>query len=827
MKKITLLLCFMVGVFSISHAQNFNYQAAIRDNAGALVSNQSIGIQIKLLQGSATGSIIYTETHTTTSNAHGIISLTIGSGTTTDSFNSINWSAQNYWLETAVDITGGSTYVVIGSSQLMSVPYANHATTSADKALSTTANVTSNRPGTIATDDFVFGSTQLADDINTTDDNTRMFFDKSKGALRAGFAEGTEWDDSNVGLRSIAFGTKNTVSGFQSFAMGTQNTVSGPTSATFGANNNITGIATFSTGEFLTAEARSQVTIGYLNTAEAGNALIKVPTDRLFVIGNGFDEMTRSDALVMLKNGNTTLNGQLTIDGDNQGTGTSYTLPAQDGVANQILATDGSGTTSWVNAPTVPVNTFSTTANVTSNANGTVTTDDFVFGSIRLNDDGIDNSGDESRLFFDKSKGAFRAGTATQSDGYGGGWDTNTVGDYSVAFGRGSIASNTGAMAVGSYNVANGENAFAAGHNNLASRPSSIALGTNNSVSGTYAVGLGVGSQATSFAQQTIGMFSEGFASTSHNTYVATDPLFVIGNGSSDITRSNALVMTKNGHTTLNGQLTIDGDNTGVGASYTLPAQDGTANQVLTTDGSGNVSWAAVAAGVMLPSGGTDGQLLKTDGSGNYAWVTDAVNDADSDPTNEIELPVQSGQAGKILSTNGTTPSWTSDVQATSVTTNALTVNNLPAFAADLNGTKVLSGAGGYVQLSGWRTADAALPRNLFDNGNHFNETTGVFTAPVNGFYYFTAQVRYDAIDSGYVRLLLGVNGAISLQSGLHAIAEVEEAAEAINYQTLNVGGVMKLNANDTVSVVIYSSSDTSWNINDESGFNGYLISRF
>ena len=71
---------------------------------------------------------------------------------------------------------------------------------------STTANVTSNANGTIATDDFVFGSTQLADVTGTTNDDSRMFFDKSKGAFRAGYAFEDRWDDSNIGANSIALG---------------------------------------------------------------------------------------------------------------------------------------------------------------------------------------------------------------------------------------------------------------------------------------------------------------------------------------------------------------------------------------------------------------------------------------------------------------------------------------------------------------------------------------------------------------------------------------------------------------------------------------------
>ena len=82
-----------------------------------------------------------------------------------------------------------------------------------------------------------------------------------------------------------------------------------------------------------------------------------------------------------------------------------------------------------------------------------------------------------------------------------------------------------------------------------------------------------------------------------------------------------------------------------------FPAQDGTLNQIMQTDGAGNVSWVTPAADA-IPNGGTNGYVLSTDGSGVLSWVTN--DDADSDPTNEIELPAQTGEAGKFLTTDGT-----------------------------------------------------------------------------------------------------------------------------------------------------------------------------
>jgi hypothetical protein len=73
---------------------------------------------------------VYTETFSPTSNAYGLVNIEIGSGNTTDDFSTIDWSAGPYFIETAMDATGGTAYVVMGTSQLMSVPYALYAKTS-------------------------------------------------------------------------------------------------------------------------------------------------------------------------------------------------------------------------------------------------------------------------------------------------------------------------------------------------------------------------------------------------------------------------------------------------------------------------------------------------------------------------------------------------------------------------------------------------------------------------------------------------------------------------------------------------------------------------
>jgi len=127
--KRTMLLISALLISSIVFPQApdaFKYQAVVRDNSGNLITEQSVGIQIEILKGAPDGTSIYTETHSVTTNTHGLVNLEIGSGTSTDDFTSINWGDDDYFLSVSLDATGGTSYELMGTSQLLSVPYALH-----------------------------------------------------------------------------------------------------------------------------------------------------------------------------------------------------------------------------------------------------------------------------------------------------------------------------------------------------------------------------------------------------------------------------------------------------------------------------------------------------------------------------------------------------------------------------------------------------------------------------------------------------------------------------------------------------------------------------
>jgi hypothetical protein len=110
--------------------EKMSYQAVIRNSSNQLVTNTNIGMQINILKGSNTGTAVYIERHFPTTNENGLVSIEIGEGTiVSGSFSAIDWKNGTYFIKTEVDLNGGDNYIIEGTSQILSVPYALHAKT--------------------------------------------------------------------------------------------------------------------------------------------------------------------------------------------------------------------------------------------------------------------------------------------------------------------------------------------------------------------------------------------------------------------------------------------------------------------------------------------------------------------------------------------------------------------------------------------------------------------------------------------------------------------------------------------------------------------------
>lgn len=159
MKKIITICAAIIMTASLwaQSPEKMSYQAVVRDGSNNLVTSSAVGMQISILQGSPSGTAMYVETQTPTTNANGLVSIEIGAGTVVSGdFTTINWANGPYFIKTETDPTGGTNYTITGTSQLLSVPYALHAKTA--------ETIT----GTITETDPIFGAS-VASGITGTD----------------------------------------------------------------------------------------------------------------------------------------------------------------------------------------------------------------------------------------------------------------------------------------------------------------------------------------------------------------------------------------------------------------------------------------------------------------------------------------------------------------------------------------------------------------------------------------------------------------------------------------------------------------------------------
>lgn len=359
---------FLPKQASAQSPEKMSYQAVIRNSSDALLTNKTVGMQISILQGSASGLAVYVENQAPTTNINGLVSIEIGDGTViSGAFATIDWANGPYFIKTETDPTGGTSYTITGTSQLLSVPYAMHAKTaerftdvrndsaiwnanklqgqnisndipSVNSLLKWTGTQWTPSPNTdlshweksgnyifTTTDSVGIGRTKplvglhVRDNVDvlfgdsTAGAGSRFYWVAGKGALRSGSINSTQWNSNLIGTNSVAFGRATIASGDYSTAMGEYTTASGTLSTAMGG--------------FTTAPSGYETVIGRYNTTYTPALTIGWNTsDRLFVIGNGTSSIQQSNAMVVLKNGNTGIGNSNPQELLHVGTGTGATL---------------------------------------------------------------------------------------------------------------------------------------------------------------------------------------------------------------------------------------------------------------------------------------------------------------------------------------------------------------------------------------------------------------------------------------------------------------------------------------------------------------------
>jgi len=258
MKRIfTILAALFLTVSAFAQAPSkMSYQAVIRNSSNQLVTSQAVSMKISILQGSVTGTIVYTETQTPITNANGLVSIEIGGGA---SFDAINWANGPYFIKTETDPSGGTNYAITGTSQLLSVPYALHSKT-AETVLGGITDIAWSLTGS--------SGTSAATNFIGTTDNVPLTF-KVNNQL-AGKIDNVLYNTSlgYQALNSNTIGNYNTANGHSSLASNTtgyNNTANGA----FSLGWNITGKGNTAIGY----DALGWNTTGYSNTANGSDAL--------------------------------------------------------------------------------------------------------------------------------------------------------------------------------------------------------------------------------------------------------------------------------------------------------------------------------------------------------------------------------------------------------------------------------------------------------------------------------------------------------------------------------------------------------------------------
>jgi uncharacterized protein (TIGR02145 family) len=175
-KFYSILLFGFISASAIAQLpQKMSFQSVIRNSSNQLVTSHAVGMRVSILQGSATGTAVYVETQTPTTNINGLVTLEIGNGTpVTGTFAGIDWSTGIYYIKTETDPNGGTSYTITGTSQLLSVPYSLYSKSSASSV--DAVKLTGNQ--TISGNKTFVGTTTVITPVNANDAANKEYVDK-------------------------------------------------------------------------------------------------------------------------------------------------------------------------------------------------------------------------------------------------------------------------------------------------------------------------------------------------------------------------------------------------------------------------------------------------------------------------------------------------------------------------------------------------------------------------------------------------------------------------------------------------------------------------
>ncbi|SIS93910.1 hypothetical protein SAMN05421786_103252 [Chryseobacterium ureilyticum] len=351
MKKILSMFWILSGLFmGLSQApEKMSYQAVIRNGSGQLLGNQAIAIRVSVLQGSPAGAAVYSERLTGNTNANGLISMEIGTGTVlSGTFASIDWSSGSYYLKTETDPAGGTSYTIVGTSQLLSVPYAMYAKSAGGGGGSFTIPYTNtvNNASTLFSLTNDGDGTSLEGVNNTTTSSITAVRGIVSNTAPGGFSSGVRGINNGTGGLGIGVWGSQAGSGW-----GAYGTTPNGLGVYGNATANGTGVyANSNTGTGLTATSNNGIpaSISIFNNANNNNALNVSSVGNGTVVtvttsGNGDGVASSTGAGIALR-GSTSAQTSAGVLGSNNGNGEAVVGLTTSDIAGAVVGrNDGGG----------------------------------------------------------------------------------------------------------------------------------------------------------------------------------------------------------------------------------------------------------------------------------------------------------------------------------------------------------------------------------------------------------------------------------------------------------------------------------------------------
>ncbi len=391
---------------------------------------------------------------------------------------------------------------------------------------------------------------------DTLNGGTKMMWLPTKGAFRVGTVAGVNWNPDSIGVWSFASGFDAKAKGDFSTAMGFYTIASGYGSTAMGIDANATNWYSTAIGKNTNATEFGSTAIGN-NTTASGDYATAMGN---YTIASGYGSTAMG--------GTTKASGAFSTAMGYSTTAKSY-MSTAIGRYNDTIA--GSDPTWFVNTDPLFYIGNGTASNSLHNAmvvykNGNMVLKNPTPVTTNPASFTVPISGAGTRMMWLPELSAFRVGTVFGNNwdadsigngSFASGFNTNASGTYSTAMGAATSAKGYSSTAMGNRSIASGTYSTAIGFSTIASGYFSTAMGYGSNAPGDYSIAMGHSTYSKAFSSLSIGRFNDSIASSNNNYWIATDPLLILGNGTADEARSNALVVYKNGNTDINGRAKI------------------------------------------------------------------------------------------------------------------------------------------------------------------------------------------------------------------------------------------------------------------------------